>query len=90
MARYFNDASRHKDHGHRIAVAEARRQGLDVEQLEDSQPLQEAVLTAYHLMTISIEHGPIAKLMWSDTGHPWMKTWIPPRQVVRAWDGSEP
>ena len=52
-AAHFNAAS-HKSHGRRIDRDEARGQGLDVEDLEANQELQEAVLTLYHLVTITI------------------------------------
>lgn len=72
-ARYFNDARTHKSHGRRIDRAEARAQGIRVEDLEDDQTLQDQVLTAYHLMTITFEKGPASKFLMSDTGRLWVK-----------------
>jgi hypothetical protein len=72
-AAHFNDASKHKSHGRRIGRDEARSLEIVIEDLEDSQELQEAVLTAYHVMTIAFEKGPAAKLLWSNTGRMWVK-----------------
>jgi len=73
-ARHFNDASAHKSHGRRIDRDECRQFQLSVEDLEANQGLQEAVLSAYHLMTILFEKGPATKLLFTDTGSSWAKT----------------
>jgi len=73
IAQHFNDASKHKSHGRRIDRDEASAQGVIIENLEASQSLQEAVLTAYHLMTILFEQGPTTKILWSSHGRSWMK-----------------
>lgn len=75
IAHHFNDAQQHKSHARRIDRVEASDQGLTVEHLEDSQDLQEAVLTTYHLMTIWFEQSPMTKILWSSTGATWMKNW---------------
>jgi hypothetical protein len=72
-ARHFNDASAHKSHGRRIDRDEARKQHLVIEDLETNQDLQDAVLTAYHLITITFEKTPIAKLLVSHAGRYWVK-----------------
>lgn len=79
VARYFNDASLHKQHGRRIDRDEARAQQLVVEDLEESQSLQESVLDAYHLMTIAVQRSAITKLVWNHNGEAWLKTWAPPQ-----------
>lgn len=73
IAKHFNDATAHKSHGRRIDRDEATAQGLAVEELEVDQPLQEAVLTAYHLMTIAFESSPAAKMFCSDAGRTFVK-----------------
>jgi hypothetical protein len=72
-AAHFNDASKHKSHGRRIDRDEARSNDLVIEDLENDQALQEAVLTAYHLMTILFEQGPAAKIITSQKGRLWVK-----------------
>jgi hypothetical protein len=72
-AHHFNDASLHKQHGRRIDRDEARAQGLLVEDLEDNQTLQEAVLDAYHLMTIAVQNSGVIKLLWNQNGEVWLK-----------------
>lgn len=76
VAHHFNDASTHKSHGRRIGRDEARLQGVVVEDLEQDQELQEAVLTSYHLMTITFEQSPSTKVLWSDAGRTWVKNWV--------------
>lgn len=78
VARHFNDASTHKSHGRRIDRAEAQGVGVVTEELEANQDLQEAVLTAYHLITIFFEQSPATKILWSSHGRTWLKNWIPP------------
>ena len=77
VARYFNDATRHKSHGRRIGRSEARQRGVKIEDLESDQQLQDNVLTAYHLMTIMFETGPATKVLWSDHGRTWIKNLAP-------------
>jgi hypothetical protein len=73
IAKHFNATSTHKSHGRRIDRDEARAQGLNIEDLEASQALQDAVLTAYHLMTILFEKTPAAKILLSNAGRLWIK-----------------
>lgn len=73
IASFFGDASQHLSHGRRIDRDEARSKGVPVEDLENNQDLQEAVLTAYHLMTILFELSPTAKAIITDTGRAWVK-----------------
>lgn len=72
-AHYFNSANSHKSHGRRIDRVEARAHGVTVEDLEESQPLQEAVLTAYHVMTMIFEKSPTARMLASNAGRMWIK-----------------
>jgi hypothetical protein len=73
VAHHFNDATIHKSHGRRIDRDEARAQGITVEDLEVDQSLQEAVLTAYHVVTILFEKSPTAKILTSDHNRRWVK-----------------
>ncbi|GAA3703398.1 S49 family peptidase [Terrabacter ginsenosidimutans] len=75
VAHHFNDASTHKSHGRRIDRDEARRMGVVIEDLEDDQALQTAVLKLYHLMTILFEQSPMTKMILSSTGATWVKNW---------------
>lgn len=73
VASHFNDASTHKSHGRRIDRAEARSVGVVVEDLEDDQDLQDAVLTAYHVMSILLGISSLTKVFITDTGKHWVK-----------------
>lgn len=75
VAHHFNDASTHKSHGRRIDRHEARGQNVRVEDLEDDQDLQEAVLTAYHLATIMFSQTQTTKMITGDNGRFWAKNW---------------
>jgi len=77
VASYFNAATQHKSHGRRIDRDEARNEGVIVEDLEDDQGLQEAVLTAYHLCTLVFEKTPATKFLWSNTNRSWVKNYNP-------------
>lgn len=73
VANFFGDASQHLSHGRRIDRDEARSKGIPVEDLENDQILQDAVLTAYHLSTILFEMSPAAKAIFTNTGRAWVK-----------------
>lgn len=90
VARHFNDAGTHKSHGRRINLSEVAAQDLGVEELEGSQELQEQVLTAYHLMTLTFEHSICTKLMASDTGRTWMKNWASPQEAAQMAQATAP
>lgn len=74
IARHFNDATTHKSHGRRIDRDEARAQGVIVEDLEDSQELQDAALTAYHTFTIFIENSLTTKMIFGSNGRRYVKS----------------
>jgi len=73
VARHFNDATQHKSHGRRINRTEARAQGIVILDLEDSQDLQDAVLSAYHLASIWFDGSPAAKAILTNHGKAWIK-----------------
>jgi len=67
------DGHKKKSHGRRIDRIEAKSQGLCVEDLEDSQDLQEYVLTAYHLLTILFDKSTVLKFIGSNHFKIWLK-----------------
>lgn len=80
VAKHFNDAAKHKSHGRRIDRDEARKKGLTVVDLEESQELQEAVLTAYHVQTLAFEKTQATKALVSHHGRQWIKNWPAPSE----------
>ena len=78
VAHFFRDAAVHLSHGSRIDRERAKAQGVKIEDLENNQDLQEAVLTAYHLMTIAFEKSAAAKVIESHHDRRWVKNYIPP------------
>ncbi len=77
VARHFGDAKNHKSHGRRIGRDEARQQGLVVEDLENNQDLQDAVLTAYHFLTLVFAMTAATKVVTSSHGSSWIKNQPP-------------
>lgn len=75
-AKYFN-ASQHKSHGQRIDREEVRSQELVVTDLEPDQELQELVLTAYHIFSLTFTLGPLVKVMADNRGRKWIKAFTP-------------
>lgn len=63
----------HKNHGRRINRDEALSQGLVIEELEADQDLQDAVMRAYHIMTISFEKSNATKMFINHNGSKWIK-----------------
>lgn len=75
IAKFFNDAGFHKNHGRRIGRDEAREHGVSIHNIEEEggQDLQEAILTAYHLMTLIFQTTPTGKLIMTSAGASWIK-----------------
>lgn len=82
IAAFLNDRDTHLDHSRRIDRDLARSKGLVVLDIEDNQDLQDAVLTAYHLVTIIFERTPTSKVMFSHQGQSWIKNWAPAGAAV--------
>ena len=61
-------------HGQRIGIDELQALGVKVTPLEDNQELQEAVLTAYHVMTIIFEQTPSFKFIVNHKDKMWTKS----------------
>ena len=77
VADFFGSDS-HANHARRIDREEARRQHLNVVDLEDDQQLQEDVLSLYHLSTIAFDQSPALKFVISSNGKMWVKNLNPP------------
>ncbi|MCY4047754.1 MAG: hypothetical protein OXF42_06610 [Candidatus Dadabacteria bacterium] len=74
-------------HGQRIGAEKLRELGVRVEMLEDTQELQTAVMTAYHLMTLIFERTLSSKFIADDGGKMWFKQQSgvqPPAKLVPA------
>lgn len=73
IAKHFGRGEKNASHGRRIDREEAKLTGLPIENLETNSPLQESLLTAYHLLTILIESTAASKLLVSNAGKMWVK-----------------
>lgn len=82
VANLFNEAGTMNDHGHRIGRDEAMGWGVTVEALEDNQVLQEAVLTAYHAITLLFEQSLTTKVMITSSGNSWVKNFESPEEQM--------
>ena len=76
-AAHFNDTTTHKSHGRRIDRDEARSVKIVIEDLEEDQKLQDAVLTLYHLLTILFEQSTTTKILHAYQGQGWTQHWLP-------------
>lgn len=77
-AEHFSTSKDNNNHGRRIDRDEARAHHIIVEDLEENQELQEAVLTAYHLMTLLYQFSPTNKIIAGSNNKKWMKSFRPP------------
>jgi len=73
IAKYFNQPSLHKSHGKRINRNDCKKMGINIYELENDQNLQDAVLTAYHAVTILFEQTPASKIVVNNNGKRWIK-----------------
>lgn len=60
-------------HGQRIGMTDLQELGVNVIPLEDNQKLQEAILSAYHVMTVIFELTPSFKFIVNHKGKMWAK-----------------
>lgn len=76
LAEFFNADSEDGEiyaHGQRIAIDTLREQGVKVEKLESKPKLREAVMNAYHLMTLMFELTDAMKIIMNQRGDVWVK-----------------
>ncbi|MGI9346538.1 MAG: SDH family Clp fold serine proteinase [Gammaproteobacteria bacterium] len=79
VAKHFNaDFNNVQDkkihvHGQRIDIDDLNGMGLKTEPLEQKQELQNAVLTVYHLMTLTFEQSAAIKMIISHSDKKWIK-----------------
>jgi hypothetical protein len=68
IAEWLGDANRHKTHGRPIDLKQARNIGLQVEELEADQELQERVLSAFHATMVTFKDTQCVKLVENHQG----------------------
>jgi len=73
VAKHFNATQIHKNHSRRIDRNEARGLGVTIDELEPDQAFQDAVLTAYHLLSLNFSVSKAVKLLASNGGVVWQK-----------------
>ena len=91
IVEYVNaDSEEVHTHGQRIGIDDLQVLGANVEALENNQDLQEAVLSAYHLMTIIFERTPSLKFIANHAGKMWSKNMPPEINVPQAFIQAPP
>ena len=76
IAEFFKDVDKHLSHSRRIDKEVAKQVGVKIIDLESDQELQDAVLTAYHLISIIFERTTSTKILANHAGKMWIKTHI--------------
>jgi ATP-dependent protease ClpP protease subunit len=75
IARHFNAVQIHKNHSRRIDRDEARGVGVLIDELEPNQAFQDAVLTAYHALSLNFSVSKAVKILANNNGLVWQKVY---------------
>lgn len=67
-----------KSHGHHISIEQARKLGLNVDDLEKDQTIQDLVLSAFHATTLSFDATAAVKIIENQNGKGFLKLIAPP------------
>lgn len=78
IAEWMADHNKFKTHGRPISREDARSKGMNIENLEDDQILQDAVLSVYHAVSHTFSSSPVVKLVENHLGKAYMDTLIFP------------
>lgn len=71
-AQWFNDHATHRSHGRAVRIDDARKAGVKVVELEADNDLQNAVLTAWHGIQLTLSQIPVFKLIENSNGKTWL------------------
>jgi hypothetical protein len=72
VAAWFNDHKTHRSHGRPLRYADIHAQGVDVQLLEDDDDLQDAVLSAWHAVQLTLTGTAVSKIIENSDGKAWM------------------
>lgn len=72
-AAWFADFTQFRSHGRRVSREDARSQGLIVKDLEESDELQDAVLSVFHATQHTLAQTGVVKLIENHHGRAWLK-----------------
>jgi len=79
ISKWMSDHNQFKTHGKPISRDEARAHGMKIVDLEDDQPLQDAVLSAYHALTHTFASAPqVLKIVENHLGKSFIEQSTPP------------
>jgi len=74
IAAYLSNHKNFKTHGRHIDRAQAKKQGLIIEDFESDQVLQDAVLSVFHAMTHTLSGTSAVKIIENHLGKAFVKT----------------
>jgi hypothetical protein len=72
IAEWFNDHKTHGSHGRALRFEEVASKGVRLVRLEDDQKLQDAVLSAWHAVQLTLSGTAMFKLIESSMGKTWL------------------
>lgn len=94
IAEWFNDHKSHRSHGRPVRLPELRELGVKVRALEADDDLQDAVLSAWHGVQLTLAQVAVAKLVESSEGGTWLISGPPGAglqiQLVQQPEASPP
>lgn len=82
IAAWFNSHSTHMSHGRELGYREVLDQGVKVSLLEDDNDLQDAVLSAWHGVQMSLARVAVQKLIENSEGKAWVLSGAPTMQIA--------
>jgi len=74
VAEWFSDFTAFRSHGRRVGADQAAQQGLKIVRLEDDDDLQDAVLSVFHSVSLTMNAAPVVKLIENHHGRRWLQT----------------
>jgi len=72
VAAWFNDHKTHRSHGRPLRYADIHGRGVEVHLLEDDDDLQDAVLSAWHGVQLTLTGTAVNKIVENSDGKAWM------------------
>jgi hypothetical protein len=72
VAAWFNDHKTHRSHGRPLRFVDIHGKGVEVHLLEDDDDLQDAVLSAWHAVQLTLTQTAVSKIVENSDGKAWM------------------
>jgi serine dehydrogenase proteinase len=88
IASWFNDHSTHMSHGRELGYREVLAHGVKVALLEEDDNLQDAVLSAWHGVQLTLAQVAVQKLIENSEGKAWLLSGAPTLQIALGSGGA--